>query len=163
MRVQLGFNGDPLYSPRCYATLRAPNRRKGLALACGASSSSPPFCGVRGVFKFALNSGEVTLHWALLRLSAVRLVSGNAAAPWLGEAWLLRVGIVVELPRVPVIFRRTPVNPATGARTRGNREGRRVARVRACVPGPAGVRERSGGPYRRRPLSGGAATVWSSV
>ena len=92
----------------------------------------------------------------------MRLVSGNIAAPWLDEARLLRVGIIVELPRVPVIFRRTPVNPATGARTRGNREGRRIARVRACVPGPAGVRARSGGPYRRRPLSGGAATVWSS-
>ena len=27
----------------------------------------PPFCGVRRVFKGALNSGEVTLHGALLR------------------------------------------------------------------------------------------------
>ena len=68
MRVQLGFNGDPPYSPRCYATLRTFNRRMELALACGASSSSLTFCGVRGVFKSALKSGKVTLPWALLRL-----------------------------------------------------------------------------------------------
>ena len=47
----------------------------------------------------------------------------------------------------PSFFRRTPVKSATGARKGGIREGRRVARVRACVPGLAEVRGEVGGPY----------------
>jgi hypothetical protein len=163
VRVQLGFNGDPPYSPRCYATLRTFNRRMELALACGASSSSPPFCGVRRVFKGALNSGEVTLPWALLRppRGATGLWRLCGAVAGRGVAATRR-----HRRRAPAVAEVFPSNTcASGHRgeDKGNREGRRVARVRACVPGPAGVRARSGGPYRRRPLSGGAATVWSAL
>ncbi len=132
MRVPPGFNGDPPYSPRCYATMCTFNRRMELALACGASSSSPTFCGVRRVFKGALNSGEVTLDWALPRpsIGVTGLWQRCGAVAGRGVAATRR-----HRRRAPAVAEVFPSNTcASGHRgeDKGNREGE-TRRTGACL------------------------------
>ena len=91
-----------------------------LALACGASSSSPPVCGVRGAFKFALKSGEVTLPWALLRPPR------GATGLWQRCGAVAGRGVAATRHRAPAGAGDLPSNTyATGHRgeDKGNREG----------------------------------------